>query len=185
MVKVNKSRYAILGMLSLKDFSGYEIKKTMQASTSFFWRETDSSIYPMLGELEKEELVKGKEDSVGGRKRKRYSITGKGKKAFKEWLEIPSEPVKPRNELLLKLFFGNHAKSEIGLQHVEDYRNQLVELGEVYRGVCADISKEYKNSPNLPYWLITLNYGELHVKASLQWCDDTIKQLKKISKGKK
>ena len=54
MRSVNKTRYAILGMLLDGPCSGYEIKALMNRSTVYFWREFDSTIYPMLKILAKE-----------------------------------------------------------------------------------------------------------------------------------
>jgi DNA-binding PadR family transcriptional regulator len=48
MAKPNKTRYALLGFLLMQDATGYDIKKLMERSTNNFWRETDSSIYPIL-----------------------------------------------------------------------------------------------------------------------------------------
>ena len=52
MKKVNKSRYALLGMLMEKPRSGYAILQMMQQSTTHFWQESDASVYPMLKILE-------------------------------------------------------------------------------------------------------------------------------------
>ena len=58
MAKSHKSRYAILGILAIAPgSSGYDIRSLMKDSTEFFWRETFSSIYPVLDELEKEQLI--------------------------------------------------------------------------------------------------------------------------------
>lgn len=53
MKVVNKTKYAILGMLLNGPSSGYEIKSLMSRSTVYFWRESDSTIYPMLKMLAK------------------------------------------------------------------------------------------------------------------------------------
>jgi len=57
MAKPNKTRYAVLGMLSMQPSSGYEIKKMMEQSTDHFWREGDSSIYPILKQLLEEGML--------------------------------------------------------------------------------------------------------------------------------
>ncbi|MBA3604138.1 MAG: PadR family transcriptional regulator, partial [Parachlamydiaceae bacterium] len=48
MAKSNKSRFAIMGMLALAPkSSGYDIKKLMEGSTQYFWKESYGSIYPV------------------------------------------------------------------------------------------------------------------------------------------
>ena len=44
----NKTKYAVLGMLSFAPKSGYEISQMIKNSTAFFWSESDGQIYPIL-----------------------------------------------------------------------------------------------------------------------------------------
>ena len=46
-----KSKYAILGMLSIEPMSGYDIKKEVEKSISNFWTESYGQIYPVLRNL--------------------------------------------------------------------------------------------------------------------------------------
>jgi DNA-binding PadR family transcriptional regulator len=46
-----KSKYAILGMLSIAPMSGYDIKKQVETSISNFWSESYGQIYPALRNL--------------------------------------------------------------------------------------------------------------------------------------
>ena len=71
----NKTRYAILGMLLEAPRSGYEIKALMGRSTAYFWRESDSTIYPMLKILAREGKVLSEEIFIGKKKKERFSIT--------------------------------------------------------------------------------------------------------------
>lgn len=57
MAKENKSRYALLGVLSVCPGSGYDIKKFMEQSTGYFWSESYGQIYPLLKQLEQEGLA--------------------------------------------------------------------------------------------------------------------------------
>src|SRR5713101_9932570 len=57
MSKENKSRYAILGILSQGPMSGYAIKKFIEASISNFWNESYGQIYPILKQLSEEGLT--------------------------------------------------------------------------------------------------------------------------------
>jgi PadR family transcriptional regulator, regulatory protein AphA len=57
MVERQGSKYAILGMLSLRPMSGYDTRKTVQESIRFFWSESYGQIYPALKRLEAQKLV--------------------------------------------------------------------------------------------------------------------------------
>ena len=62
----NKSRYALLGVLSMKSCSGYDIKKFCDKTISHFWNENFGHIYPVLSELQKEGLISQVEQDSGG-----------------------------------------------------------------------------------------------------------------------
>src|SRR5580704_9443724 len=98
---VNKTRFAILGILLDGPNTGYEIKSLMGRSTVYFWRESDSTIYPMLKILAKEGKVLSEIIYVGKKKKEVFSITETGRAEFKSWLEGPTGSETPRNEFLL------------------------------------------------------------------------------------
>src|SRR5689334_21998945 len=104
MAKSGKSQYAILGMLGLlKRSSGYDLKKHMEATTQYFWKETFSSIYPVLEELEEQKLiVRVKNTTKNDRKRNVYALTSKGQDVLEAWLKQPAENMQIRNEFMLK-----------------------------------------------------------------------------------
>src|SRR5581483_2894682 len=121
MAKSSKSQFAILGMLAiLKKSSGYDLKKHMESSTQYFWKETFSSIYPVLENLEKQKLIL-KTPTKSNRKRNLYSLTPIGINKLKTWLREPPESIQLRNELLLKLFFGNLVHLETNIEQLENY----------------------------------------------------------------
>ena len=55
MAKINKTKYAILGVLSQMSGSGYDIKKCCDTSIAYFWNENYGHIYPVLKKMEEEE----------------------------------------------------------------------------------------------------------------------------------
>ena len=107
----NKSRtkYTVLGMLSIEPMSGYEIKQAIQRSTGFFWSESEGQIYPALAECVEKGWATYQEEATKttSRTKKTYKITNVGKKELTSWLSKKVQPNMLRNELLLKLFFGN------------------------------------------------------------------------------
>src|SRR3990167_10326889 len=111
MTKHGKSQFAILGMLALlKKSSGYDLKKHMESSTEYFWKEGFSSIYPVLEDLERQALiVKVDTPTKNDRKRNVYTLTPAGHDALGQWLRQTPENIQLRNEQLLKLFFGNRS----------------------------------------------------------------------------
>lgn len=180
MAKSNKSRYALLGMLSLvPNSSGYDIKKLMESSTQYFWKESFSSIYPVLQELEKEGLVLPEDNpSKSDRQRNLYSLSPAGDQALKEWLAKPAEVEQSRNELLLKIFFGGVVPFSISKKHIEEHQAILKEKKKIFMEIREQLHRENQGEAGLPYWLMTLDYGVRHVQASLEWCEHSLKYFK-------
>ena len=52
-------RYAILGLLTADELSGYEITSRFEHSVGYFWHARSQQIYPELGRLEGDGLVSG------------------------------------------------------------------------------------------------------------------------------
>ena len=66
MGKDRKIDVVILGLLAHENLTGYDIKKRIDGTIGFFWKGSFGSIYPSLGEMEKQGLVQKKSDGVSG-----------------------------------------------------------------------------------------------------------------------
>ena len=78
MAKDRKIELVILGFLAHEDLTGYDIKKRIDGSISFFWKGSFGSIYPALSDMEQQGLVKRKKsDNSGGREKIAYHLTKK------------------------------------------------------------------------------------------------------------
>src|SRR5579859_5397507 len=103
MAKENKSKYAVLGMVSISPISGYMLKKAFEQSVANFWNESYGQIYPILKQLNDEGLTTSQAEKQAGKpERYVYTITDKGREELRRWLTEPIEYSVERNELLLK-----------------------------------------------------------------------------------
>lgn len=183
MKRINKTRYALLGMLSHQPMSGYDIKKVLYRSTQYFWQESDGQIYPILAELLKEKCITSLAiESQGNRTRKVYQISSKGLEELKDWLVQEVVPTIPRNELLLKLFFGSMVPLEITQKHILEHQRQLNKRLETYQEITKGLADE--KSPYQLYWQMTVEFGKQIVQAQLNWCEDSLQTLKKLGQSK-
>ena len=83
----SKTPFAILGLLSWQPMSGYDIKKLVDMGLQHFWNESYGQLYPTLDKLVANGLAtRSEETSSGGRRRRVYSITAAGRRAFIDWL---------------------------------------------------------------------------------------------------
>jgi DNA-binding PadR family transcriptional regulator len=185
-MRETKSKYAILGMLSIAPMSGYDIKKRVEESISNFWTESYGQIYPILRSVVAENLVtKTVEKGSGKPDRHVYTLTELGRKELHRWLSERVTTRVERNELLLKLFFGEEVTCDTNIHHIEQYRELQQGLLERYRAIEADIQATYKDNPNLPYWLLTVRYGQHVSRALLDWCDESLEKLNGVAKRSK
>jgi DNA-binding PadR family transcriptional regulator len=177
----NRTRYAVLGALTVEPMSGYDLKRFFEQGVSFFWTESYGQIYPILKQLRAEGLVAdivGGEGATPGRagaahpRRTVYAITPDGQDALARWLSEPAEaPPGRRLEILLKLFFARQAGPDAAARLVAEFRAHHAALLATYAATGERLRADHAGHPDLPFWLLTLSYGE-HVSAALvAWCD--------------
>jgi len=172
-----QGRYLLLGLLDLEDQSGYDLKQAIEQSVGHFWREGYGQIYPALEQLEQAGLVESHVERQSGRPdRKVYTLLEMGRERLREWLKEPARDEVPRNELLLKLFFGRLMSKATLRAHLTSKRDRLLEELRVYRALHARLDHESARRKELPYWLLTLRYGVHITKAELAWCNEALKQ---------
>ena len=183
-MKEGKSKYAILGMLSIAPMSGYDIKKQVETSISNFWTESYGQIYPVLRNLITEKSVtKTVESEAGKPDRHVYALTARGRKELRRWLLEGFAPKVQRNEFLLKLFFGEEITPKANIAHVEQFRELQRGLLQKYGAVEKQITRDNAGNPNLPYWLMTVSYGQHVSRALVQWCDKALAELDRIAES--
>lgn len=166
MKLVNKTRYAILGMLLDTPSTGYELKSLMERSTVYFWRESDSTIYPMLKVLAKEGKVLSQIVYVGKKKKEIFSITNLGRTEFKAWLENPTRSETPRNEFLLKFFFVTDQEEMIRL--FQERLEKIEKTYAEYKEIEARL-ESLTDSPRKTIRLKALRYGLAHLALEIEW----------------
>ncbi len=166
MRPINKTRYAILGVLLDGSNTGYEIKALMARSTVYFWRESDSTIYPMLKVLAKEGKVFSKVVYLGKKKKEVFSITKAGQTEFKAWFDSPTGEETPRNEFLLKLFFALDQNEMVRLFHE---RLEKIEMKyKEYKKIEARL-ENIVDSSRREMRLKALRYGIAHLESEIKW----------------
>jgi len=171
----SRSRYAVLGILTVEPMSGYDIKKFIESSVSHFWRESFGNIYPLLNRLADEKLVRRRTQVQPGKPdRHVYSLTAAGGTAFLAWLGEPVEEEAVRSELLLKLFFGRHLSDRHIAAHLSEYLEAQTHILASLRATREILRQHHADHPDLRYWLLTMRRGELVAKARRQWARESL-----------
>lgn len=178
----SSSMEVLLGLLTIEPMSGYDLGQTIRSSVGHFWNESYGQIYPNLKRLAAAGLVTAKAERQKGKPERRiYSITAKGREHLEKWLAVAPQPEIPRNELLLKLFFGTHAAPGVLIGYVErmaeNERSFLQGLEHIEREI--DKNQQY---PDAPYWKMAAHFGEMEIRAHLRWAEETLEELRKLAK---
>ena len=160
-------------------------KKKFEQSLSYFWSESYGQIYPILRNLAKQGLAtRSIKKQTGKPDRHIYALTDKGQEVLKDWMIQPVGRQVGRHEILLKLFFGQLVSPADNIRQVEHFRElqsqKLKEINAIEKLLNAD----YKDNPNLPYWLMSIRYGQYVNRAYLGWSKETLAALKGMEKGK-
>lgn len=121
-----------LGLLSLGDACGYDLKKRFEALFRHFFSAGYGSIYPALAELAQQGLVTCRTENAEGRpERKVYSITDAGRRRFQEALHRTRPQHKLRSDFLAMLYFAEFLEPE-RLQALLDDRLEQLRAAEAH-----------------------------------------------------
>lgn len=177
MANEKKIDCVILGLLSHEELTGYEIKKRMDTTLTYFWNASYGSIYPALSDLVERGLATKREEANKKRNKLIYTITDAGRNYLKNWLTRPAAKDELRYETLLKLFFGDEQGEEQTISHIEAFEAKIKkELP--YLLDAEQILKEHENDAAAhKYYLLTVAFGIKTYRAYLEWCTEAKQRL--------
>jgi DNA-binding PadR family transcriptional regulator len=136
-------RHALLGFLSIRPLSGYDLKRYFDASVRHFWTADQAAIYRALGDLEAEALVRHERIAQSSRPdRKVFHLTEAGRAALDTWLATPTPSIPRREPLLVQLFFAGRIAPEAlrDLLRAELAASEAELAG--FRGIVAAVEAE-------------------------------------------
>ena len=165
-------RYALLGALSDRPRTGYELLKHFQHSLAYAWPASHSQIYPELARLLDEGLIE--QTGAGARNSKTYAVTDKGLSEVRTWLRDTAPDRRVRSDAALRTFF-------LWLLEPAEAREQL-EGERVYWQSVLDEFLRIRDEPTghdkkARTFRIALEGGILTVEARLSWLDDALAEI--------
>jgi DNA-binding PadR family transcriptional regulator len=163
-MELTATEYAVLGLLTRGEKSGYDLRKAAEGSVGYFWTPAKSRIYAVLPRLVDAGLVRRRDVAQSGRPDKQlYRLTPKGELALRRWVaEGELEPETSRNTLLVKVFFGDLAEPEQILDQVRQRRREMEQLKTELEAIEADRSGDL-------YPRLTRLYGLEYARAIIRW----------------
>jgi PadR family transcriptional regulator, multidrug transcriptional repressor LadR len=180
MASKSKTQYALLGMLSFKPMSGYEIKKHITEGFTYFWNESYGQIYKTLTSLLQTKMIKKKHMNQIGRPNKDvYSITVKGLSTLKEYLSIPPDKLIVRDEMLLKLALGFNGRDKDSIRLLEDEIESIKEhISLEDKRIKESGLNEEADKRKVKYVSFLIDLQRTMALEKMKWCKKTIKLIK-------
>ena len=170
MAASDQTQMAVLGGLSIAPMTGYALREQIRDALGSFWAESFGQIYPALAALEQEGLIERQAALRSGSST--FAITPQGSVRLRELLAEAPQPVKPRNGVLLRLFFGRQLGEEACRQLVADTRTRAQAELDRLRDIRAELRAD--TGADAPYILLTVLAREHAARASLAWADEAL-----------
>lgn len=125
--KMTTSSYAVLALLDLKPWTGYELTQQAQRSLRYAWPKSERLLYSEPKKLVERGYATTHKETSGKRSRNVYEITDEGRAALKEWTASRSQPPRMEVEALLRLLFADHGSLEDVNRALEELESDIGE----------------------------------------------------------
>ena len=106
--KMTTSSFAVLALLDLKPWTGYELTHQAQRSLRYAWPKSERLLYSEPKKLVELGYAATHKEETGHRSRNVYEITAEGRDVLDEWTSSRTQPPRFEIEALLRLLFADH-----------------------------------------------------------------------------
>lgn len=180
--------HTLLGLLSFKPRTGYQLKQLFESSINHFWNAHMSQIYRELSSMEEKGWVTSIiEPQEGKPDKKIYSVTQEGTEVFKRWLQEFPETMEEagRSEFLARIFFASHIDpADLAYELRRFIRKRQDQLNS-YKETEARIKEQRKKGdPDAVFWYMTLRRGVKTTEASIEWAQECLDLVEEIKRNK-
>ena len=167
-------RHALLGLLSERPASGYDLLKLFDTSLADVWPATQSQIYTELTKLAGTGLITVAAE--GPRGRKEYAITDEGMAELRHWLSETPPQRNTRSDVLLRVFF-------LGVLTPDQARGYLAELTRMSEQAAQSLrrlsdSVDWDDGDLSVYGRIALEYGLRFNAMRREWAEWAAEQIR-------
>lgn len=131
---VSPTSYALLGLLSLKSWTTYELARQSERSLRWFFPRAERAVYQEAKRLVELGWAAPEATWSGRRRGTTYTITKAGRRALGEWLREPSAPLLFESEGLMKTFFADQAGLDV-------MRGQVTAMGNEARAALDRLAE--------------------------------------------
>ena len=159
-VRLSAVSYVVLGFVQWAgEATPYRLKQLVAVSVGNFWTLQHAQLYSEPERLAKAGYLTVKRER-GGRRRKLYAITDKGRRALEDWRAEPTDAIPElRSPALLKLFFGADPAA-VAPPQIDAHRRKLAE----YEAIRDSMPESVPEGPRL-----ALDAGIASARQQIEW----------------
>jgi len=173
--------HAILGFLSYRPYSGYDLKKIFDTSVRHFWPADQSQIYRTLNRLtEKGWAEMEKIEQENRPARKEYQITESGRSELRDWLVAPLPFGDHRSAPMIQVFFAGQLSNEEIVemyQRVADYMRMGLQQYDLIPQEMEAYADHVQSPREFFFWMQTLEIGKMMAYTNLEWIEGVIEKI--------
>lgn len=129
--RLSATSYIVLALIDgAGEATPYDLKQAVAGTLGSFWSVPHAQVYAEPERLEASGHLSERREQ-GGRRRRHYKLTARGKAALRQWLAEPTgEMAELRDPGILKLFFGSDPK-RLAAAQLPTHRERLAEYEEL------------------------------------------------------
>jgi PadR family transcriptional regulator, regulatory protein AphA len=174
--------YAILGFLSYKPLSGYDLKKIFDNSVQHFWSADQGQIYRTLARLADQGWAEIEVVEQSQRPdRKVYHLPPTGREELHRWLAGPVPSHESRSASLIQVFFAGQLSDEqllVKFEQVAAFSRAILATYQQIPAVIGSYTQEFASPREAFCWNLTLELGIRSVQAQLDWAESIIERIR-------
>ncbi|WP_433678988.1 PadR family transcriptional regulator [Nocardia sp. CA-119907] len=166
-------RYALLGLLSDRPASGYDLVQRFKVSLANVWPATQSQIYTELTKLADAGAIAVSDE--GPRGRKEYTITDAGLADLREWLTTTKPKRSARNETLLRVFFLGVVPPAYARDYLSDI--ETASTKDAAELAALEASIDWDDDDLSVYGRIAMEWGKRFHAMKREWAEWALTQI--------
>jgi DNA-binding PadR family transcriptional regulator len=173
-------KYAILGLLSWKPSTGYDLKKVIEESSIMYWSGNNNQIYKTLLQLLDAGLVTNEvlhQESTPSKKL--YTITSEGAATLKEWVLSTPELPEFKKTFLVQLAWADQLDEKELDDLLSRYENEIcIQLLMQQEKVRRGINSPKRTDREVSLWEMISENIISSYKNELDWIRNVRREMK-------
>lgn len=137
--KMTTSSYAVLALLDLRPWTGYDLTQQAQRSLRYAWPKSERLLYSEPKKLVELGYAVTHEEKAGNRTRNVYEITPEGREALARWTQTSTQAPRVEIEALLRVLFADHGSTEDLLRALDELEADI----EVHHRAIVEMMANY------------------------------------------